>query len=303
MDTYGFEGRVAVVTGAGRGLGRAHARLLAARGAAVVVNDLGGNTRGEGRSERPAQSVVDEIAAAGGVAVADGNDVSTAEGGQQIIDRAVERFGRVDIVVNNAGNVRFAGIADADADTLDSHYAVHVRGSFNTVRAAWPHMVAQNYGRIVMTTSHGIFGAPNNLSYAMAKAGTIGLARAIKTNAGDQDIKINLIAPAAVTRLAAKDPDADPPPAPADMEPDLVSPVVAYLAHESCPVSGEIYSAGAGRCSRVFLAETPGYVHPGITGLTVEDIADNWAAINDEAGYHVPTDLISWSGDFLAHRP
>lgn len=302
MTEYGFEGRVAVVTGAGRGLGRAHARLLAARGAAVVVNDLGGNTRGEGRDEGPAQAVVDEITEAGGTAVANADDVSTPEGGRAIVEQAVERFGRIDIVVNNAGNVRFAGIADADADILDSHYAVHVRGSFNTVHAAWPHMVAQNYGRIVLTTSHGIFGSPDNLSYAMAKAGTIGLARAIKVNAGEQDIRINLIAPAAVTRLAGKDPDGQAPPAPADMEPDLVSPVVAYLAHESCPVSGEVYAAGAGRCSRVFIAETEGYVHPGLTGLTVEDIAGNWAAINDESGYHVPADLYSWAGRFLAHR-
>jgi hypothetical protein len=162
--------------------------------------------------------------------------------------------------------------------------------------------VAQNYGRIVLTTSHGILGSPNNLSYATAKAGTIGLARAIKVNAGEQDIKINLIAPAAVTRLAGTDPDAEAPPAPADLEPDLVSPVVAYLAHESCPVSGEVYAAGAGRCSRVFIAETEGYVHPGITGLTVEDVAENWAAINDEAGYHVPADLTGWATRFLAHR-
>jgi NAD(P)-dependent dehydrogenase (short-subunit alcohol dehydrogenase family) len=300
VDKYGFEGRVALVTGAGRGLGRAHARLLAARGAAVVVNDLGGSTRGEGHNEGPARSVVDELVEAGGAAVADSHDVSTPGGAQAMVDLAVERFGRIDILVNNAGNVRFAGIADADAGILDSHYAVHVRGSFNTVHAAWPHMVAQNYGRIVMTTSHGIFGAPDNISYAMAKAGTVGLARAIRVNAGGQNIKINLIAPAAVTRLAA--PDGEAPPVPPDMDPELVSQVVGFLAHESCPVSGEIYSAGAGRCSRVFIAETEGYVHPGITGLTVEDVAENWAAINDESGYHVPADLWSWARNFLAHR-
>ncbi|MBB3665500.1 NAD(P)-dependent dehydrogenase (short-subunit alcohol dehydrogenase family) [Prauserella sediminis] len=302
METFDFDGRVAVVTGAGRGIGRAHALLLALRGAKVVVNDLGGNTLGEGSDTGPARSVVDEITAAGGTAVADGNDVSTPEGGQAIVDRAVTEFGRIDVLVNNAGNVRFAGIADADAALLDSVYGVHVRGSFNTVHAAWPHFVEQGYGRIVFTTSHGLFGSPDNLAYATAKAGVIGLARAIKVNAGTQDIKINLIAPAAVTRLAGKDPDGEAPPAPADMDPDLVSPMVAYLAHENCPVSGEVYAAGMGRCTRVFIAETEGWVHTGGTRLTVEDIAANWKAINDESSYHIPVDLHGWTASFLSHR-
>ena len=160
MNRHGFEGRVAVVTGAGRGIGRAHALLLAERGASVVVNDLGGSMEGAGTDAGPASTVAAEIVAAGGVAVADTSDVASAEGAQTLVDTAVERFGRLDILVNNAGIIRWAGLPEADAENLASHLAVHVGGSFNTTRAAWPGMVEQGYGRIVMTTSSGMFGLP-----------------------------------------------------------------------------------------------------------------------------------------------
>jgi NAD(P)-dependent dehydrogenase (short-subunit alcohol dehydrogenase family) len=153
MKEYDFEGRVAVVTGAGRGIGRAHALLLAERGASVVVNDLGGSMEGEGADAEPASAVAAEIVAAGGVAVADTSDVASETGAQALVDTAVERFGRVDVLVNNAGIMRWAGFPKADAENLESHLAVHLGGSFNTARAAWPRMVEQNYGRIVMTTS------------------------------------------------------------------------------------------------------------------------------------------------------
>lgn len=169
MSKLSFEGRVAVVTGAGRGIGRAHARLLAARGAKVVVNDLGGSMEGDGSDAGPAQKVVDEIASAGGEAVADTHDVSTPAGGQAIVDTAIERFGRIDILVNNAGIIRYAGLPDIDAENLERHLAVHLVGSFNTMRAAWPHFVEQQYGRVVLTTSSGMLGMDNNLSYAAAK--------------------------------------------------------------------------------------------------------------------------------------
>ncbi len=161
MDRYGFEGRVAVVTGAGRGIGRAYARLLAERGASVVVNDLGGSMEGAGTDAGPASTVAAEIVAAGGAAVADTSDVASPAGAQALVDTAVERFGRVDILVNNAGIIRWAGFPEADADNLASHLAVHVGGSFNTTRAAWPRMVEQGYGRIVMTSSSGMFGLPD----------------------------------------------------------------------------------------------------------------------------------------------
>jgi len=183
---------------------------------------------------------------------------------------------------------------------------VHVGGSFNTTRAAWPHMVEQGYGRIVMTTSSGIFGLLENLSYATAKAGVIGLARSLMAEGAAHDIKVNVIAPAAMTRMAGRSADeteeldrADAPTS-AAMAPDLVAPMVAFLAHEDCPVSGEIYAAGGGRFARVFIAQAQGYVQAS-PEPTIEDIAQNWGTINDETGYYVPADLMAWSAAFLAH--
>ncbi|MFK4105190.1 SDR family NAD(P)-dependent oxidoreductase [Streptomyces sp. NPDC019531] len=303
MSEFTFDGRVAVVTGAGRGIGRAHARLLAARGAKVVVNDLGGSMEGEGTDTGPAQKVVDEIRAAGGEAVADTHDVSTEAGGKAIVDSAIENFGRIDILVNNAGIIRWAGLPDIDLDNLERHLAVHLIGSFNTLRAAWPHFVEQSYGRVVLTTSSGVLGLPNNLSYAAAKGGTIGLARSAKLAGEPHNIKVNLIAPAAMTRMGGG-PEEEPE-QPAEGQPympsEAVAPMVAYLAHESCPVSGEIYTAGAGRFARLFIASTEGYTHEG-GPASIEDIAGNWDAVNDEKGYYVPADLMAWSGAFLKHQ-
>ena len=302
MSEYDFGGRVAVVTGAGRGIGRGYALLLAERGAKVVVNDLGGSKEGVGADPGPARSVASEITAAGGTAFADHSDVSTAAGGQALVDAAVNEFGRIDVVINNAGNIRWAALPDADADNLESHLAVHVRGSFNTIRAAWPRMLEQDYGRIVLTTSTGMFGLPGNLGYAAAKAALVGMARSITVSAGRRNIKVNLIAPNAWTRMGgqpAAGPDAAGRPAPMRMEPERVAPMVAYLAHEACAVSGEIYVAGGGRFGRIFVAETQGYLHPESELPTVEDIGRNWAAINDEAGYYVPASLMDWAERFL----
>jgi NAD(P)-dependent dehydrogenase (short-subunit alcohol dehydrogenase family) len=303
-----FDGRVAIVTGAGRGIGRAYARLLAERGASVVVNDLGGSIAGIGADAHPASRVAAEIVASDGIAIADTSDVSTTEGAEALVGTAVDEFGRVDIVINNAGIMRWAAFPKLDADNLASHLAVHVVGSFNTARAAWPHMVEQGYGRIVMTTSAGIFGLPNNTSYATAKAGVVGLTRSLRTAGAAHDIKVNLIAPAAWTRMAGKPVDADETELPAadsaavQMSPDLVAPMAAFLAHEECPVSGEIYAAGAGRFARIFIASTEGYVQT-TPDPTIEDVAENWAAINDEAGYYIPGDLMDWSATFMAHLP
>jgi NAD(P)-dependent dehydrogenase (short-subunit alcohol dehydrogenase family) len=290
-----FEGRVAVVTGAGRGIGRAYALLLADRGASVVVNDLGGSIEGVGADSGPASSVAAEILAAGGAAIADTSDVATAAGAQALVDAAAEQLGRLDILINNAGIVQWAGFPKADADNLASHLDVHVAGSFNTTRAAWPHMVEQGYGRVVMTGSTGMFGLPNNLSYATAKAAVIGLTRSLTTAGAKHGIKINVIAPAAFTRMAGANTDEPP-----QMTPDLVAPMAAFLAHEDCPVSGEIYAAGAGRFARIFIASTPGYVHAA-AGPTIEDVAEHWATINDETGYYIPTDLTDWSASFMTH--
>ena len=286
---------MAVVTGAGRGIGRAYALLLAQRGAAVVVNDLGGAMDGTGTDVGPAEEVVREITAAGGTARSDDSDVAIVSGAQAVVDVALDRFGRIDILINNAGIIRWAGFPEADEDNLARHLAVHTVGSFNTARAAWPHMCEARYGRIVMTTSSGIFGLPNNTSYATAKAGVIGLTRSLAVAGASRDLKVNLIAPAATTRMAGS--GGSP-----DMAPELVAPMAAYLAHEDCPVSGEIYAAGAGRFARVFIAETPGYVHPA-ADVRIEDVAEHWQAINDETGYSVPADLVSWSSAFLSHLP
>ena len=193
------------------------------------------------------------------------------------------------------------GLSRGRPDNLERHLAVHVAGSFNTTRAAWPHMVEQGYGRIVMTTSTGMFGLPDNLSYATAKGAVIGLTRSLTTAGAAHGIKVNLIAPAAFTRMAGRG-RRDPAGVAPEMSPDLVAPMVAFLAHEACPVSGEIYAAGAGRFARIFIASTEGYVHP-TPDPTIEDIAETGRRINDETGYYVPADLMAWSAAFMAHLP
>jgi len=251
---------------------------------------------GVGADAQPAAAVAAEIVLAGGEAIADHGDVADASSAKALVDAAVEQFGRVDVVINNAGIVRWAGMPDVDEENLAKHLAVHVFGSFNTTRAAWPHMVEQGHGRIVMTTSTGALGLPNNTSYATAKGGVIGLARSLATAGAAHGIKVNCIAPGAMTRMAGASTDESAP----EMSPDLVAPMGAFLAHEDCPVSGEIYTAGFGRFARIFIASTEGYVQAA-GDPTIEDVAQNWATINDEADYFVPSDLTDWSAAFMAH--
>jgi NAD(P)-dependent dehydrogenase (short-subunit alcohol dehydrogenase family) len=257
---------------------------LAERGARVVVNDVDGE---------PAAEVVAAIGDGAG-AIADSSDVSTVDGACALVAAAVDAFGGVDVVINNAGIIRWGGFPEVDADNLAAHLAVHVGGSFHVTHAAWPHMVERGYGRVVMTTSSGLFGLPDNTSYATAKAAIVGLTRSLSLAGAAHGIKVNAIAPAAFTRMAGRG-EATP-----EMAPALVAPMAAYLAHEACPVSGEIYAAGFGRFSRIFVATTGGYVDP---SATVEDVAAHWAGINDESGYDVPRDLMAWSAAFSAHLP
>jgi NAD(P)-dependent dehydrogenase (short-subunit alcohol dehydrogenase family) len=303
MSGLRLDGRVAAVTGAGRGIGRAYALLLGQLGARVVVNDLGGSTTGTGGDQGPADDVVKQIKASGGTAVASYGDVSTADGGAAVIEAAAEHFGRIDIVVNNAGNMVWASLPEATVETIDAHWAVHVRGSFNTLHAAWPYFLEQNYGRAVLTTSVGMFGMTDNIGYAIAKASMIGMAKSLTVGRGDADINVNCIAPNAMTRLAARteDEQAQLPPPTAEMDPANVAPMIAYLAHETCDVSGEVYVAGGGRFARLFVGVTPGYLHPGLTGATIDDVAANWAQINDQTGYYVPSTLQDWAGHYLSH--
>ena len=282
MAELRFDGRVAIVTGAGGGLGRQHALLLASRGASVVVNDLGGAVDGSGSSATPAEQVVAEITAAGGTAVADANSVATPEGGEAIVQTAVDAFGRVDILVNNAGILRDKSFAKMDLDAWDSVVAVHLRGAVCVTQPAWRRMREQRYGRIVNTSSaSGLFGNFGQANYGAAKMGLVGLTKTLAIEGERDGITVNAIAPAARTRMTENllGPLAD------RLDPALVSPLVAWLVHEDCTVTGEVFSCGGGRVARVFVAATPGMFD---AAPTPEAVRDGWDAVVAEDGYIVP---------------
>ena len=268
-----FDNRVAVVTGAGRGLGRAYALLLASRGAKVVVNDAGGSLAGEGVDAGPAGQVVSEITAAGGQAVACTASVATRDGADAIITTALENYGGIDILVHNAGNVRPGSLKEMTYEDFDAVLDVHLRGAFNVVRSAFPVMCRAGYGRIVLTSSiGGLYGNHGVANYAAAKAGVIGLSNVAALEGAADGVKCNVIVPAAVTRMAEGiDTSAYPP-----MGAELVAPVVGWLAHESCSVTGEMFIALAGRVARAVIAESPGVYRP---SWTVEDVGEHLDAI------------------------
>lgn len=269
MTELRYEKRVAVVTGAARGLGRAYALLLAARGARVIVNDLGGSLRGEGTDAGPAQQVVNEIKAAGGEAAACTESVSTAQGGKAIIQAALDHYGRIDILIHNAGNVRRGSLKELSYEDFEAVLDVHLRGAFHVVRPAFPAMCKAGYGRIVLTSSiGGLYGNHNVASYSAAKAGLIGLSHVAALEGAADGVKSNIIVPAAVTRMAeGLDTSAYPP-----MEPELVAPTVGWLAHESCSISGEMLIALAGRVARAYVAESSGVYR---SSWTVEQVAEH----------------------------
>ncbi|AGB25569.1 dehydrogenase of unknown specificity, short-chain alcohol dehydrogenase like protein [Mycobacterium sp. JS623] len=275
MGDLRFDGRVAVVTGGGRGLGRSYALLLAAQGAKVVVNDSGGGMAGDGTDAAPAAEVVREITTAGGEAVAAVDSVATPGGGKAIIDTALDRYGRIDIVVHNAGNVRRASLREMSYDDFEAVVDVHLRGAFHVVRPAFPHMCDSGYGRIVLTSSiGGLYGNREVANYAVAKAGVIGLSNVVAIEGADHGVKCNVIVPAAVTRMAEGIDTSTYPP----MGADLVAPVVAWLTHESCSVTGEMLVALAGRVARAVIAETPGLYRP---SWSIADVGDHITAIRD----------------------
>jgi NAD(P)-dependent dehydrogenase (short-subunit alcohol dehydrogenase family) len=281
--TLTFDGRVAVVTGAGRGLGREYALRLAERGASVLVNDSGVSLDGVDADRTPAEEVAAEVTVAGGIAVADNTVVGDQAGGQQLIDAAMDHFGRVDIVINNAGVLRDGAFHKLTAEQIDPVLQVHLSGSLYVARAAWPIMREQSYGRIVNTTStSGLFGNFGQANYASAKSGVVGLTRTLSIEGERYGIRVNAVAPGAKTRMT---PDGAIPET-VDLSPGLVSPVVVWLAHEQCEVTGEIFRASGGHVARIFVGVTRGYRN---AALTAEDVVANLNRIRDFAEFEVPT--------------
>ena len=294
MSALGYDGKVAIITGAGGGLGRQHALMMAKRGALIVVNDLGGSIDGVGSNSSAAQIVVDEIKAIGGEAVADHNTVATPEGGQAIVQTAIDTYGRVDIVINNAGILRDKAFHNMTPDLLNPVLDVHLKGAFYVTQPAFVHMREQGYGRIISTSSAaGVFGNFGQTNYGAAKMGLVGFTRVLGVEGARFNIKANAIAPLAMTRMtedilgALKD----------KLAPELVSPLVAYLAHEDCPVSGQLFSVGGGRVAHVFLGETNGYYSP---TLTPEDVQNNWETITARDNFSVPSNLGEETAMFLS---
>jgi NAD(P)-dependent dehydrogenase (short-subunit alcohol dehydrogenase family) len=287
-----FDGQVVIITGAGQRLGRAYALELGRRGARVVVNDIGGLDSPQGSS---AEAVVREIVSAGGSAVASHDSVATSEDGKAIVDRAIEAFGTIDAIIHNAGVWRHELYENMTVDQLDPVLDVHLRGAFFVTQPAWPIMQAKGYGRIVLTSSStGAFGRVSGTNYAAAKAAMLGLGRALSLEGAPYGIKTNCILPVAPfgnrgpvptplsEQLANAGLSAE------DAGPELVAPMVAYLASSACSVTGEAFSAGGRRFGRVFIAVADGWVSPPEAFPTAEDIEAHLGEIEDLSSYAIP---------------
>lgn len=274
-----FDGKVAIVTGAGGGLGREYAVLLASRGAKVVVNDLGVGKADNDADATPAGQVVAEIVAAGGEAIANYDSVADPVGAQKIVQAALDQWGRVDILINNAGILRDKSFAKADVADLDLVLQVHLHGSIYITHAAWPHMIEQGYGRVVMTTSiAGYCGNFGQTAYAAAKMGLIGVANTLKIEGTRKGVLVNVISPGALTRMTE---GLNPPAIEKYLTGDRVAPVVAYLASEQCSEAGLVIEAMAGGVSRMATFETEGVQLDPEEPITPELIARNWGSITD----------------------
>jgi NAD(P)-dependent dehydrogenase (short-subunit alcohol dehydrogenase family) len=274
MSEMTFDGRVAIITGAGGGLGRSHALALAERGASVLVNDLGGAVDGSGGSKSAAQLVVDEIEGKGGTAVANYESVATPEGGEAIVQAAVDVFGKVDIVINNAGILRDKAFHKMETSMIDAVIDVHLKGAFYVSRPAFILMREQGFGRIVSTTSaSGIFGNFGQANYGAAKAGLVGLTRVLAHEGAIHGVKANAIAPIALTRMT----EGILGDLSSQVSPETVSPMVVYLASEACEESGNVYSVAGGRIARIVTMETPGVV---FESISPESIAARIGDIN-----------------------
>jgi NAD(P)-dependent dehydrogenase (short-subunit alcohol dehydrogenase family) len=276
----GVEGRVVVVTGSGGGLGRQHALLFAQRGARVVVNDLGGSRDGSGAGSEMADNVVTEITEAGGEAVANYDNVATPDGGQAIVQTALEAFGQIDVVVNNAGILRDVSFAKMTDEQWDAVVKVHLYGTYHVTRAAWPHMRESAYGRVVVTTStSGLFGNFGQANYGAAKLGMVGLINTLALEGRKYDITANAVAPIAATRMTE---DIMPEEMLAVLDPAFVSPLVVHLASEECTDSGEIVVAGGGNYARVHYMQAKGAQFSEVP--SVDDVAAKWSQIMDLEG-------------------
>ncbi|MEE3327416.1 MAG: SDR family oxidoreductase [Myxococcota bacterium] len=285
MSDLGFEGRVVIVTGAGSGLGKSHALEFARRGAQVIVNDLGGAVDGSGSGNAAADVVVKEIEAAGGVAVANYDSVSSKEGGEGIVQTALDNFGRVDVVVNNAGILRDRSFAKMSEEEMNSVLDVHLRGAFYVSQPAFRAMKENNYGRFVFTASAaGVFGNFGQANYGAAKMGLVGLSNVLSQEGVKNDIKSNVIAPIALTRMTTGIMDG----LGLQLDPEYVTSMVVYLASEECQQTHEIYSVGAGRYARVFVGLCPGWADAQSETVTAEDVRDHLDQIRDPAEYTIP---------------
>lgn len=274
-----FDGRVAVVTGAGSGLGRSHAKYFAQHGAKVVVNDLGGSVAGTGGSTNSADLVVKDICDAGGEAVANYDSVATEQGGANIIKAAVDNFGKVDILINNAGNIRDKSFAKMDLKDFTSLMDVHLMGAVYCTKAAWPMMLENRYGRIVMTSSAaGLYGTHGHTNYSTAKISLIGFMNALKQEGTSKNVLVNAIAPMALTRMTE---DIMSPKLAPKMKPEYVTALVAWLCCEESNLAGEIIEAGMGYYSKVQIVEAKGHIFKGDEVPTPEQIRDHWGEISD----------------------
>src|SRR5436190_1642692 len=295
-----FDQRAVIITGAGNGLGRAHALELARRGASVVVNDIGSATDGTGSSARTADFVVEEIRAIGGTALASYDSVADGAACRRLADQTLEAFARIDAVVHNAGILRNARFVDMDDDRWFPVVATHLFGAFFLTRAVWPHMVAAGYGRLVFTSSaSGVWGRVEGANYGAAKAGIIGLCNALALEGAEHGIVANAVIPVAATRLAGAPEAADDSEAALAhrtaayenrMAPEWVTPIVVYLASEVCDRSHRYYSAVRGRFAEVFIGVTDGWVAEGASVPTAETVAEHLVEIEDRSRFVVPSD-------------
>ena len=288
MATLDYSDRIIVVTGAGRGIGRAHALLLAARGAAVVVGDLGANIDGSGvDGDDPATQVVAEITAAGGKAVACTADVATEDGARALVEAAISTFGGLTGVVNNAGIVRTAPFSEVPDEEYQRHLDVHYFGALRVCRAAWPHLLQAESPRIVNTISQAMLGNPGMAHYGGSKGAVFGLTRNLALEGMARGIAVNAIAPGAGTRMAEAAADTLSPEVMEYMRtallPEHVAPVVAYLLHPSCTVTGEVFNVAGGIVNRLALVNTVGIHDPGLTVESVAERFDQIMAITPDA--------------------